>query len=237
MLGDYTEDDDNASQHKKPKRDPPSDAGFRCPVCCRVLKTIAGFRGHVTKQHNQPHLKAHQHRVTNTAENPIIKTTSTDVQSSITDIFPGTFDSTLKSIAKDPIHKLLSESEITSLCSVVLCLSGVHQFFLDTFVSIFSVGRTLCSTMDRECMFQKFHQISVSSDFTRGYMLLLGTLTFTNQGICNFVNILMMELMGNLIKEQVKLARKKAALEHESISDLYMSLILPTDLWRMSTAL
>lgn len=57
LLGDYTEDDDNASQHKKPKRDPPSDAGFRCPVCFRVLKTIAGFRGHVTKQHDQPHLK------------------------------------------------------------------------------------------------------------------------------------------------------------------------------------
>lgn len=57
LLGDYTEDDHNEAQHKKPKRDHPSDAGFRCPVCCRVLKTIAGFRGHVTKKHDQPNHK------------------------------------------------------------------------------------------------------------------------------------------------------------------------------------
>lgn len=37
LLGDYTEDNHNEAQHKKPKRDPPSDAGFRCPVAveCR----------------------------------------------------------------------------------------------------------------------------------------------------------------------------------------------------------
>lgn len=118
-----------------------------------------------------------------------------------------------------PRTQSTSCSVFTLLCSLVLCLSGVHQCFLDTFVSIFSAGKTLCSTMDRECMFQKFHQTTVSSDFTRGYMLLFGTLTFTNQGICNFVNILMMDLMGNLIKKQVELARKKAALESISDSD------------------
>lgn len=68
-------------------------------------------------------------------------------------------------------------------------------------------------------MFQKFHQTTVSADFTRGYMLLFGTLTFTSQGICNFVNILLMELMGNLIKERAESALKKAASEHETISD------------------
>lgn len=102
---------------------------------------------------------------------------------------------------------------------MVLCLSGVHQFFLDTFTTVFSVGKTLCSTLDREYMFQKFHQTTVSADFTRGYMLLFGTLTFTSQGICNFVNILLMELMGNLIKERAESALKKAASEHETISD------------------
>uniref|UniRef100_K1PXN3 Uncharacterized protein n=1 Tax=Magallana gigas TaxID=29159 RepID=K1PXN3_MAGGI len=116
LLGDYTEDDDNDVQHKKPKKTPPpppSDAGLRCPVCSRVLKTIAGFRGLVTKLHDKPHLKAHQHKANNTAENPISKTTSTDLHNSIADIFPAIFEATLKSIAKDPMHKLFGESEVT----------------------------------------------------------------------------------------------------------------------------
>lgn len=49
----------------------------------------------------------------NTAENPISKTTSTDLYTSIADIFPAIFGATLKSIAKDPMHKLFGESEVT----------------------------------------------------------------------------------------------------------------------------
>uniref|UniRef100_A0A8W8LHD4 Uncharacterized protein n=1 Tax=Magallana gigas TaxID=29159 RepID=A0A8W8LHD4_MAGGI len=116
LLGDYTEDDDNDVQHKKPKKTPPppppSDAGLRCPVRSRVLKTIAGFRGHVTKLHDKPHLKA-TFIIYNTAENPISKTTSTDLYTSIADIFPAIFGATLKRIDKDPMHKLFGESEVT----------------------------------------------------------------------------------------------------------------------------
>lgn len=56
---------------------------------------------------------AHQHKANNTAENPISKTTSTDLHNSIADIFPAIFEATLKSIAKDPMHKLFGESEVT----------------------------------------------------------------------------------------------------------------------------
>lgn len=59
-----------------------------------------------------------------------------------------------------PRTQSTSCSVFTLLCSLVLCLSGVHQFFLDTFVSIFSAGKTLCSTMDRE----RVHVSEVSSD-------------------------------------------------------------------------
>lgn len=114
------------------------------------------------------------------------------------------------------MHKLFGESEVILFCTVVMCLSGVHQFLLHTFLSV-SVKRTLCITLDREYMFRKFHQTTVSADFTRDFMLLFGTFTFTSQGICNFLNILMTDRMGNLIKEQVELALKKTALEHESI--------------------
>ncbi|XP_061169462.1 uncharacterized protein LOC133178777 [Saccostrea echinata] len=128
---------------------------------------------------------------------------------------------TLENMAKDPMHQLFGDSEVTKLCRVVMCLSGVHKFFLDIFTDIFSVGKTLCSTLDREYMFQKFHQTRVSDDFIRGYMLLFATLTFTGQAtcICDFLNILMMELIGNLISEQVKRGLKNAVAEQERISD------------------
>lgn len=54
LLGDYTEDD--AETPKKKAKDDQSP-GFKCPVCSKALKTIAGFRGHRSKQHDQPNLK------------------------------------------------------------------------------------------------------------------------------------------------------------------------------------
>lgn len=71
-------------------------------------------------------------------------------------------------------------------------------------------------SLDREYMFQKFHQTRLSVAFTCGYMRLLGTLTFPGQGICDFVYILMMDLIGNLIKKRVKKGFKNAE-EHERI--------------------
>lgn len=54
LLGDYTEDD-----AETPKKKAKDDQGpcFKCPVCSKALKTIAGFRGHTSKQHDQPNLK------------------------------------------------------------------------------------------------------------------------------------------------------------------------------------
>lgn len=54
LLGDYTEDD--AETPKKKAKDD-QGPGFKCPVCSKALKTIAGFRGHRSKQHDQPNLK------------------------------------------------------------------------------------------------------------------------------------------------------------------------------------
>lgn len=56
LLGEYTEDDDIALHQQKPPQDVSSD-GYRCPICKKVLKTIVGFRGHVSKQHDKPHIK------------------------------------------------------------------------------------------------------------------------------------------------------------------------------------
>ena len=71
-LGHYTDDEtrnapididsdsDRENVPPPPKVRRKSTVGstvFVCPVCQKELKTIGGFRGHVTKQHNNPHLK------------------------------------------------------------------------------------------------------------------------------------------------------------------------------------
>lgn len=48
LLGDYTEDD--AVRDPKEKGIGRQGPGFKCPVCSKALKTIAGFRGHTSKQ-------------------------------------------------------------------------------------------------------------------------------------------------------------------------------------------
>ena len=70
LLGNYTDneviadhDDDDFintdTTCKKPKTNKCSDnlSGYKCPVCCKILKTISGFRGHTSKQHGESNLK------------------------------------------------------------------------------------------------------------------------------------------------------------------------------------
>ena len=79
FLEDYTDDEvtvecvpieesdsdtENVPPAKRPRKQSKSanskvsvSDGYICPVCGKELKTIGGFRGHVTKQHNNPHLK------------------------------------------------------------------------------------------------------------------------------------------------------------------------------------
>lgn len=63
LLGEFTDNElvsnenentTSASVNKKPKVE---GSGYKCPVCSKVLKTISGFRGHTSKQHNQHTLK------------------------------------------------------------------------------------------------------------------------------------------------------------------------------------
>lgn len=93
------------------------------------------------------------------------------------------------------------------------------------FLDVFSVGSNLCSVSDREAIFQHLHQTRLGDSFTLGYMKLLGTLTFSTKTLCHFVQTFMMELMANLIKEQVKVAKSVSTKEQEGLSDQDQSIL------------
>ena len=68
IISDIDPDDGDVDEPQPPKKKcrnsskSPKDSEktkyvFECPVCKKCLKTVPGFRGHVTKQHDQPLLK------------------------------------------------------------------------------------------------------------------------------------------------------------------------------------
>jgi hypothetical protein len=161
-----------------------------------------------------------------TAEDSIMnKESSTDHQSILPTIFKSAYESSLANIATDPIYNLFGKNEVSLLCNVVLRLPDILQFFLQNFLQIFSADTNLCSAADRELLFTRFHQTRLSKKFTHGYMLLLGTLTVSTQGICHFVNVLMMELIANVLKEQVRIGLQNSAKEHDKISHSDQSIL------------
>lgn len=50
LLGDYTDHEDKDSAENQCLTEVPS---YQCPDCQKVLKSVSGFRGHMTKQHKK----------------------------------------------------------------------------------------------------------------------------------------------------------------------------------------
>ncbi|KAK7492821.1 hypothetical protein BaRGS_00015959 [Batillaria attramentaria] len=69
FLGEFTEDEaqseptdsddheDELETHARPERESRSQPAFQCPLCPKMYASISGFRGHVCKKHDSPHLK------------------------------------------------------------------------------------------------------------------------------------------------------------------------------------
>ena len=97
-LGQYTADDerryvnvdtcDSSDSDRENRPPPPKEAKqsassvcrptYVCPICQKELKTIGGFRGHVSKQHNKPHLKGKHAMMTYCKPNDISNTAYID---------------------------------------------------------------------------------------------------------------------------------------------------------------
>ena len=60
MLGEYTDDDsvhDTKTCASSNKSQQCNANGYLCPICNKTLKSIRGFRGHTSKQHDRSDLK------------------------------------------------------------------------------------------------------------------------------------------------------------------------------------
>ena len=67
ILGEFTEDEDDCSGNSSDSCSEDAEEAvkvvkrrkksFQCPDCPNTYGSISGFKGHVTKKHNKPHLK------------------------------------------------------------------------------------------------------------------------------------------------------------------------------------
>lgn len=57
LLGEYTD-----HEEKSGDQPPKEEQSYQCPDCKKILKSISGFRGHMTKQHKKSKTKGIYHQ-------------------------------------------------------------------------------------------------------------------------------------------------------------------------------
>ncbi|VDI24256.1 Hypothetical predicted protein [Mytilus galloprovincialis] len=229
LLGDYTDTDTNAdsvSACKKPKKDIQC-SGYMCPDCKKVLKTISGFRGHTAKQHGKSNLKAFQHRIQNgeVLQDQITTPQSDKSQQStmtavtLDSIFQSAYNNTLICIEEDPMYNIFGESTIVQIAKSISDSVEVKTFFYDLFREIFNSNPNLSLNHDRELFFTKFHALRLSSSIDKGYTDHFSQNGFTPLDNKNFIQIVMLELINQLLSQQTIQEQKSSDINHSELSE------------------
>ncbi|XP_063446686.1 uncharacterized protein LOC134726215 [Mytilus trossulus] len=175
--------DDTCSKPKQPKTSSGSgdQTYYTCPECKKQLKTIAGFRGHVKKQHNID-AKASENKTFKTS---VLKSEKKHFQFSGNDfdtIFPTAFSLTLSNIENDPF---LLNDDISVMCKFASSSETIRTILGNRFKTIFVTSSTnLTTSCDREQLFRQLH--CLRSDHTLKEEITELCLTFTPH-CCEFV--------------------------------------------------
>ncbi|XP_069106991.1 uncharacterized protein [Argopecten irradians] len=242
LLGDFTEyseSDDLSDEYDevetkrarktsktKPQPQNPQKACYECPVCNKSLKTIAGFRGHTTKQHGRFNLKASEHRSNGSKDIDFQKSASTISQSGVlTDedfknIISKAYQSTLDNILCDFDES--DEFNLTNLVNVARTSSAVSGFYTDLFEDIFLSSNCSTSTpSDREELFHQLHVKRTDSTLLETGYEHFKTVdsSFTSSEVQHFTQVLLLDLVGEICKEQTKLILKRTEDNTKHLTD------------------
>lgn len=157
LLGEYTDHEEKSSDQL-----PKEEHTYQCPDCQKILKSISGFRGHMTRQHKKSKTKASDHRVTATscatAENNDSPPPSCSVD--IENVLHEASLRTLTRLEDGPMHNLFGESVIVRLARFCRKVQFLEQPLVGHLKDIFSCN--LCDTHARELFFTKFHSLRLS---------------------------------------------------------------------------
>ncbi|XP_052806546.1 uncharacterized protein LOC128235790 [Mya arenaria] len=215
ILGDYTDayfddsDSDFASE-TEPKTKTVPQTGYICPHCAKVLKTIAGFRGHVNKQHMDTTTKAASCKIGGAGTS---KTLSSG--DAVTDEdFKTAYENCINTIAGDPILQMCPD--VAAAADTARGNSEIMKFFLSIFSVIVCLNNmTLASC--RETMYRKVHEFRLCNIAKMKYEdLFLQAGCNLKDGVNTFVQIFSVEIIGELIKTKLE---KKMMCSKTKVSD------------------
>ncbi|XP_033727600.1 uncharacterized protein LOC117316933 [Pecten maximus] len=240
LLGDFTEysesedfsDEFDEVETKRPRASKSSQhldpklACYVCPECNKSLKTIAGFRGHTSKQHGKTNLKASEHRSTSIKDIGLQKSPSSNTKSGVLSeedfltIFPKAYQSTLDNILCD--FEDSAEFNLTNLVHVARTGSTILNFYKDFFEDIFVTSKCSTSTSsDREELFNKLHIKRIDQNLSHKCHDLFQDIdpSLEKSSIQHFSQLVLLDLIGEICKEQTQLVVKKTEHNAKSLTD------------------
>lgn len=129
----------------------------------------------------------------------------------LTEIFPQEFNQTLQNLQNDPMYNIFqtsSESEMAKLCEQN---EQVSNYFKTLMVKCFGNNK-ISSTEGRELFFHTVHNIRTDKNTIDDGVTVLQKIASNKSytDINNFIQIVVLELIGELIKACTALEKKKS---------------------------
>ena len=209
LLGEYTEYDhdhfdSDVSDYQCETKTQQASAKclYKCPVCAKTLKTIAGFRGHTSKQHGKT-LRACDHKISSNTEPEQPKSTfAFNVQDNFAEIFMPALGNTLNNIENDPF--VSDPIKIKSLCDYVRSSQQISSLLMQIFGDIFSVPNcNITVGTDREQLFRRLHKVRVDSTVTTQISSLFPSPLVSATSLF-YIQLIFEDLVGELLQQQTK---------------------------------
>lgn len=233
LLGDYTEyesdpcesdnfsDDFQCTVAKKPKSEQKQKLTaetnhYKCPHCDKTLKTIAGFRGHTTKQHGV-NLKANDHKVLQvSSDKPKPKNKVESLSNyDFAEIFYPALEKTLANIETDLF--VPKGVNLKDLCVLARADSKIQTFLSDIFSLIFnSTTCNLTTGADREQLFRSLHRHRVDNSIQDKMVSLVPSCD--PRTVKLFLQLMFEDIVGEILYQQTKLLTETSDKEQSALS-------------------
>lgn len=123
------------------------------------------------------------------------------------------------------MYNLFGESETVKIAKSITSNNVIEKFFFTIFLSIFKTESNLSLAHDRECFFSNFHSARLSKSLQEGHKQLFSSFKFTESAIRNFIQVLMLELVNQVLSEQTKSYQQHAEKAQATLSDSDQSLL------------
>lgn len=132
-------------------------------------------------------------------------------------VFATAYKDAVISLKEDPLNHIFPDSTIPKIADQFQDNAVALKFFKDLFVDIFNTNSNLCLSHDREVIFAKLHQVRLSEKVSNINKIM--DVKYSEMDIQNFVQMLLLELVNQLLYQQVKHEKKNSEVQQSTITE------------------